>query len=133
MPTALPKQSTSTWLQSAGVPTVETYLGRVTKGRILEAVREAKGEAAAQLIDHLKKAEMASEAELLLAGTGWLPEPLRTPGQPFTPTADADGSDASVDGEAQSAANGGESGMDEPQVRADTEDEFPPAHSIAAE
>ena len=62
-------------------PTVETYLGRVTKGRILEAVREAKGEAAAQLIDHLKKAEMASEAESLLAGTGWLPEPLRTPGQ----------------------------------------------------
>ena len=60
-------------------PTVENYLGRVTKTRILEAVREAKGEAAAQLIDHLKKPEMAKEAERLLAGTGWLPEPLRLP------------------------------------------------------
>jgi ParB family chromosome partitioning protein len=58
-------------------PTVDNYLGRVTKPRILEAVREAKGEQAAQLIDHLKKAEMAKEAERLLDGTGWLPEPLR--------------------------------------------------------
>jgi len=60
-------------------PTVVSYLGRVTKPRILEAVREAKGEQSAQLIDHLKKAEMAKEAERLLDGTGWLPEPLRTP------------------------------------------------------
>jgi ParB family chromosome partitioning protein len=59
-------------------PTVDNYLGRVTKPRILEAVREAKGEQSAHLIDHLKKAEMAKEAERLLEGTGWLPEPLRT-------------------------------------------------------
>jgi ParB family chromosome partitioning protein len=59
-------------------PTVDNYLGRVPKARILEAVREAKGEASAQLIDHLKKPEMAKEAERLLADTGWLPEPLRT-------------------------------------------------------
>ncbi len=58
-------------------PTVESYLGRVIKPRILEAVREAKGEQAAGLIDHLKKADMANEAERLLDGTGWLPEPLR--------------------------------------------------------
>ena len=58
-------------------PTVENYLGRVTKPRILDAVREARGERAAQLIDHLKKADMAKEAERLLEGTGWLPEPLR--------------------------------------------------------
>jgi ParB family chromosome partitioning protein len=42
-----------------------------------EAVREAKGEQAAQLIEDLKKADMAREAERLLDGTGWLPEPLR--------------------------------------------------------
>jgi ParB family chromosome partitioning protein len=59
--------------------TVDNYLGRVPKVRILEAVLEAKGEASAQLIDHLKKPEMAKEAERLLSGTGWLPEPLRTP------------------------------------------------------
>ncbi len=58
-------------------PTVDNYLGRVTKLRILEAVRQAKGEPSAQLIDHLKKADMAREAERLLDGTGWLPESLR--------------------------------------------------------
>ena len=49
-------------------PTVETYLGRVTKARILGAVREARGERAAQLIEHLKKGEMAEKAEELLVG-----------------------------------------------------------------
>jgi ParB family transcriptional regulator, chromosome partitioning protein len=58
-------------------PTVDNYLGRVTKPRILEAVREVKGEQSVQLIDHLKKADMAREAERLLVDTGWLPEPLR--------------------------------------------------------
>ncbi|MBN8633254.1 MAG: ParB N-terminal domain-containing protein [Rhodobacterales bacterium] len=58
-------------------PTAEGYLSRVPKARIIEAVREAKGEGAAQLIDHLKKGDMAVEAERLLKGTGWLPEVLR--------------------------------------------------------
>ena len=58
-------------------PTVANYLGRVPKRRILEAVREAKGEAAVQLIEHLKKDEMAREAERLLQNSRWLPEPLR--------------------------------------------------------
>jgi ParB family chromosome partitioning protein len=58
-------------------PSVDNYLGRVTKPRILEAVREARGDSSAQLIDHLKKADMAKEAERLLDGSGWLPEPLR--------------------------------------------------------
>jgi ParB family chromosome partitioning protein len=57
-------------------PTVENYLGRVTKPRILEAVRDARGEDSVRLIDHLKKGDMAKEAERLLEGTGWLPEPL---------------------------------------------------------
>ncbi|WP_425388603.1 ParB/RepB/Spo0J family partition protein [Azospirillum thiophilum] len=35
--------------------TVDSYLGRVPKARILEAVREACGPEAAQLIDHLRK------------------------------------------------------------------------------
>ncbi|WP_298953983.1 ParB/RepB/Spo0J family partition protein [uncultured Methylobacterium sp.] len=58
-------------------PTFGNYLNRVTKPRILQAVREGAGEQAAQLIDHLKKSDMAKEAERLLAETGWLPEPLR--------------------------------------------------------
>jgi ParB family transcriptional regulator, chromosome partitioning protein len=64
-------------VQAGWKPTVDNYLGRVTKPRILDAVREAKGEPSAQLIDHLKKSDMAKEAERLLDGSGWLPEPLR--------------------------------------------------------
>jgi ParB family chromosome partitioning protein len=61
-------------------PTEATYLSRVTKPRILEAVREGAGEKAAELIAHLKKGDMAREAERLLADSGWLPEPLRVAG-----------------------------------------------------
>lgn len=64
-------------VQAGWRPTVDNYLGRVTKPRILEAVRKAKGASSAQLIDHLKKTDMAKEAERLLDGSGWLPEPLR--------------------------------------------------------
>ena len=60
-------------------PTVDNYLGRVTKAHILQAVREAKGDQSAQLIDHLKKPDMAREAARLLDGSGWLPEVLRYP------------------------------------------------------
>ncbi|ATU72294.1 hypothetical protein SXCC_04259 [Gluconacetobacter sp. SXCC-1] len=58
--------------------TVENYLGRVTKARILEAVREARGNEAADRIAHMKKGDMAQAAERLLDGSGWLPEALRT-------------------------------------------------------
>jgi ParB family chromosome partitioning protein len=58
-------------------PTVASYLGRVTKGRIAEAVREAVSDEAAERIGGLKKPDMASEAEALLAGKGWLPALLR--------------------------------------------------------
>ena len=60
------------------MPTVDNYLGRVTKARVLVAVEQGAGMQAAQRIAHLKKGEMAEQAEALLAGTGWLPEPLRT-------------------------------------------------------
>ena len=58
---------------------VKSFLGKVTKAHILAAVREAKGNETAEMIAHLKKADMAVEAERLLQGTGWLPEGLRTP------------------------------------------------------
>jgi ParB family chromosome partitioning protein len=93
-------------------PTLDNYLGRVTKGRILQAVNEAKGDTAAERIRALKKAEMAKAAEDLLIGTGWLPEPLRTPGQTFAPGIES-ASSADAEVEAQSAENGGEPAMDE--------------------
>lgn len=65
-------------MTTAWSPTAERYLSRVTKARILEAVRQARSEDAAERIAGLKKTEMAEAAEQLLAGTGWLPQLLRT-------------------------------------------------------
>lgn len=59
-------------------PTARSYFGRVTKGHILLAVREAVGDDAADRLTKLKKVEMADCAEQLVAGTGWLPATLRT-------------------------------------------------------
>ncbi len=78
-------------------PTVDNYLGRVPKNRIVEAVRAAKGAHTAHLIASLKKADMAREAERLLAGTGWLPEPLQAIGVEATAEATDAGIDADVD------------------------------------
>jgi ParB family transcriptional regulator, chromosome partitioning protein len=61
-------------------PTAANYLGRVSKTRILEAVTEVKGATSAELIGHLRKLDMAQQAERMLDGSGWLPEPLRTSG-----------------------------------------------------
>ena len=66
----------------------DNYFNRVTKAQIIAAVEEAKGEGTAELIADLKKKEMAIEAERLLAGTGWLPECLRTP-EPLDASAEA--------------------------------------------
>jgi ParB family transcriptional regulator, chromosome partitioning protein len=117
-------------------PTVDNYFGRVTKARIVEAVREAKGETAAQLIEHLKKSEMAERAEVLLAGSGWLPEPLRTPGQAtgaLSPVSEvSEGSSAGSVGE-ESAATGYETAIGD--SKAPAEDAFVPAEQplVAAE
>ncbi|MBF2717710.1 ParB N-terminal domain-containing protein [Agrobacterium vitis] len=59
-------------------PTVRSYLGRVTKAHILEAVVVGVGYGAAERIKDKKKQEMAEKAEQLLAGSGWLPPLLRT-------------------------------------------------------
>ena len=92
----------------------------MTKARILEAVREAKGEDAADRITGLKKSEMVTAAEDLLVGTGWLPDPLRTPPLPESDApeielvdeadrSDDDPSDDDPDSsEAQSAEDGGD-------------------------
>ncbi len=60
-------------------PTARTYLGRVTKPRILDAVREAVGIEAADRMADMKKPAMAEAAEQLLVATGWLPALMRTP------------------------------------------------------
>ncbi len=78
-------------------PTVEGYFRSVTKPRILADVAEARGPQFAEMIDHLKKADMAREAERLLDDAAWLPEPMRTPGLDDAELVDAEGDAA--DGE----------------------------------
>jgi ParB family chromosome partitioning protein len=59
-------------------PTASSYLGRVSKERIIEAVRDGASKQAADNIVRLKKPAMAEAAEGLLAGKGWLPDLLVT-------------------------------------------------------
>lgn len=66
--------------EAGWVATVDSYFGKVTRPRILEAVREAGGDLAAGRITGLRKPDMAVEAERAVAGTGWLPHVLRGSG-----------------------------------------------------
>lgn len=83
--------------------TQASYLGRVTKARILEAVSEGVSAEAAERIGGLKRAEMAQAAEQLLAEAGWLPPLLRTPMADRTADAAA-GDDAPKSDETAAAA-----------------------------
>jgi ParB family chromosome partitioning protein len=109
-------------------PTVENYLGRVPKARILEAVREAKGAQSARLIEHLKRPDMAKEAERLLEGSGWLPEPLRTPDVHGVEPAGED--DAGAKALPAFLADGEEDGAGDPAA---SDSEEPHRSAIAAE
>jgi ParB family chromosome partitioning protein len=60
-------------------PTAANYFGRITKAHILDAVKEAISDQAADRIAGLKKSAMAEAAAQLISGTGWLPSCLRTP------------------------------------------------------
>ena len=61
--TALALDMTAHW-----TPTARTYLGRVTKAHIVEAVAGGVSEVAARRIADMKKPDMAQAAEQLLAG-----------------------------------------------------------------
>jgi ParB family chromosome partitioning protein len=68
------KLDMTAWFQ----PTAANYFSKINKTQILEALREIKG-AAAPAWAGMKKAELAALAERTVAGTGWLPAPLRAP------------------------------------------------------
>lgn len=115
-------------------PTGERYLARVTKARVVEAVREAKGDEAADRIAGFKKPEMVEAAEELLAGTGWLPEPLRTPALASNldePSFEI--VDESAESEAQSAMNGGETAIGETAPSGEDDLAAAPPAPVAAE
>jgi ParB family chromosome partitioning protein len=66
------KLDMASWFQ----PTAANYFGKVSKPQIIEALREVKGAVAPAWSDK-KKADLAALAEREIAGSGWLPEPLR--------------------------------------------------------
>ena len=104
------------------VPTVDAYLGRVTKARILCAVTEARSKDVADRIAHMKKGEMAVSAQELLAGCGWLPEALRMRGQVISVDEGTGTSRTSEDGLGEDARD-----------HADAEAEADMNHQVAAE
>ncbi len=118
-------------------PTVDNFLGRVTKARIVQAVREAKGSDAAHRIEGLKKGDMAQEAEQLLASANWLPEPLRTSGHVRNASAQTS-SDPALSEDAgtieETVAIGEETAIDELAGEAeDDEASANASHDVAAE
>lgn len=71
--TALGLNMTAWWQ-----PTGDTYLGRVSKVQILEAIKEGVSPEAAQNLASLKKGDLVASAEERLTGKGWLPLALRS-------------------------------------------------------
>jgi ParB family transcriptional regulator, chromosome partitioning protein len=61
-------------------PTAAGYFEHVSKAKALEAVQVFAPEQVSRLAN-LKKAEIATEAERLATGTGWLPAMLCEPQQ----------------------------------------------------
>ncbi len=116
------------------MPTVNNFLGRITKARILQAVSEAKGPRAADRIAHLKTGDMAAEAETLLANTGWLPEPLRTDRpQIMSEPAQTIGAPAIEPAVEETAGDDGETAVAEDDSLAESGRTDETAGSIAAE
>jgi ParB family chromosome partitioning protein len=58
-------------------PTAEAYLNHVPKAQIIVALKEAGPELAGGGVEAMKKDALVNAAASRLAGTRWLPEPLR--------------------------------------------------------
>ena len=58
-------------------PAAANYFGKISKTAIFEVLRETNGGDASGMT--IRKSELAALAERHVAGTGWLPEPLRAP------------------------------------------------------
>jgi ParB family chromosome partitioning protein len=80
---------------------------------------------------------MAEQAETLLAGSGWLPEPLRTPGRDVPNAAEAGAIDAAqADADAaieETAAEGGETAVVKDEEATEDDPVALEAHATAAE
>ncbi len=110
-PRAAPRQPGKELAQAVGLdmaawwqPTAEGYFKHVPKAAILQAVGEYAPDHVTRLAK-LKKADIASEAERLADGTGWMPAIFK---------ADGPQQAASEDGPQQEAPEDAEAAADEP-------------------
>ena len=77
---------------------------------------------------------MATESEALLVGTGWLPEPLRTPGRPIVGPVTTNAVDLSSAPQGrETAADGGGPTMEVAASSHEDEATEPDVRAIAAE
>jgi len=58
-------------------PTADNFFKHVGRPSIVSAIKEATGKPSKRSWDKLRKSELAALAEREIAGTGWLPPPLR--------------------------------------------------------
>jgi ParB family transcriptional regulator, chromosome partitioning protein len=58
-------------------PTADAYLNHVPKAQIIAALKEAGPEPVSVGVEAMKKDALVTAAASRLAGTRWLPEPLR--------------------------------------------------------
>ena len=77
-PAALMAHEVGLDIHSRWTPTAAVYFNHVSKAIALEAV-QVFAPAEVQRLAKLKKAQIASEAERLDAGLGWLPQMLTAP------------------------------------------------------
>ena len=117
-PRATPQQPGAELAQAVGLdmaawwkPTNEGYFRHVPKAAILEAVGGFAPSHVTRLAK-LKKGDIASEAERLAAGTGWMPAIFRSEGPQQT------GQDAPADGEAEAQEEVAAVADDQPQAEA---------------
>lgn len=105
-PRATPRQPGKELAQAVGLdmaawwqPTAEGYFKHVPKAAILQALGEYAPEHVTRLAK-LKKADIASEAERLADGTGWMPAIFKADGPQEATPEDGPQRDASEDAEA---------------------------------
>jgi hypothetical protein len=84
----------------------------------------------------IKKGEMAETAQELLAGSGWLPEQLRTPGRGITapsPSRDVEATSPVVSSGEESVATGYETAMANSESSAEDQPVATESHAVVAE
>jgi len=130
MPAVLLAQAVELDMHNWWIPTAAGYFEHVSKAKTLEAVQQFAPEQVNRLAK-LKKAELASEAERLVVGTGWLPGMLQTVAVPAAggsegPIAsevpagiDGSSNDSDTDRDGDSASNSGDDREDDEAVGRD--------------